>query len=181
MRTFADMKLKELNNTLRSEARFLGLCDEWYNEWKDYSEDELAERMYKGIDFCLKHHWPSNEFIAKNFKAPFLITHGILVDTKWSFAGLRNGLFLGASTATLRYSGRQYGNVAVRDTTKVTVYARGAALVVFHLFEKAYIHAEVSEKARVVFIMHSKEARVDAVTLDGGASAEIKEEYDYLK
>lgn len=177
------MNLKELNNALRTEGRFLGMCDDFYNEWdgKTYSVDELAAMMYRGRDFCLQHHWPSNDFLAKNFNAVFLIDNGVLVDTKWSYAGLRQGFLLGASTATLRYSGKQYGNVVVRDTTKVTVFARGCALVVLHLFEKAYVHAEVSEKARVVLITHSKGAKIDAVTLDGSATAEIKEEYDFLE
>lgn len=170
------MNNKQLNNTLREEARFLGLCDEWYGAWREYSLDELAQRMYKGIDFCLKHHWPSNEFIKKNFNRDFLREHGVFVDDEYSVCNVRNSLVLGGSKIRYRYSGNYYGNIRVRDLSLVEITARGNGLVIVHLFERACVRVEQLEKAKVTIIKHSPKVLINATD-----NVAIKEEYDYLK
>ena len=109
------MTTKELNDTLREQGRFLGMCDEFYDEKWNYSLEQLVERMFKGIDFCLKHHWPSNEFIAKNFPKDFLREHGVFLDDEYSTCNVRESLVLGNSKVKFRYSGKYYGNIRVRD------------------------------------------------------------------
>lgn len=51
-----------LSDELKEQAVGLGLCQQWTEEWKDNSnKEELADKMIKGIDFCLKHNFPSSE------------------------------------------------------------------------------------------------------------------------
>lgn len=171
-----NMTTKELNNTLREEARFLGLCDEWYNAWREYSLDELAARMYKGIDFCLKHHWPSNDFIAKNFQKDFLRSNGIFVDDEYSTSNIEHSLVLGSSHIRYRYSGKSYGNINLRDTSYAHITTRGNVLLVVHMFETSSIKVEQSENARVVVIKHSPK-----VIINRTGDVTVKEEYDYLR
>ena len=170
------MDNKQLNNTLREEGRFLGMCDEFYNEKWDYSPEQLVQRMFKGIDFCLKHHWPSNEFIKKNFKRDFLRGHGVFVDDEYSICNVQDSLVLGGSKVRYRYSGKYYGNIRVRDLSMVEVTARGDGLVIVHLFENSCVTVEQSEKAKVAVIKHSQNVIVNA-----SEDVRILEEYDYLK
>lgn len=170
------MTIKELNKTLREEGRFLGMCDEFYNEKWDYSQDQLVKKMFKGIDFCLKHHWPTNEFITKNFTKELLRENGVFVDDKYSICNVQDSLVLGGSSIKYRYSGRYYGNIRVRDTSIAHVLARGDGLVIIHLFEKACATVRKTDNAKVSIIKHSPDVLISA---DEGVR--IVEEYDYLR
>ena len=50
------MDATELSKTLRESARSNGLCDQWYNEWKDScSPKELAAKMFnpnRSLELC---------------------------------------------------------------------------------------------------------------------------------
>jgi len=170
------MDIKQLNNTLREEGRFLGMCDEFYNEKWDYSQEQLVQRMFKGIDFCLKHHWPSNGFIKKNFELGFLRGQGVFVDDEYSACNVQESLVLGDSRIRYRYSGKYYGNIRVRDKSFVSITARGDGLVIVHLFDNARATVGQSEKAKVAVIKHSPNVCVNA-----SEGVRILEEYDYLK
>lgn len=152
------------------------MCDEFYNGKWDYSPEQLVERMFKGIDFCLKHHWPSNEFIKKNFNRDFLRGQGVFVDDEYSICNIEDSLVLGGSKIRYRYSGKYYGNIRVRDLSFAHITARGDGLVIVHLFERACVTVERSEKAKVSVIKHSKDVLVNA-----SEGVRILEEYDYLE
>ena len=169
------MTVKELNNTLREEGRFLGMCDEFYNEKWNYSPSELVGRMFKGIDFCLKHHWPSNDFITKNFQKDFLRGHGVFVNDEYSVCNIQDSLVLGASSIRYRYSGRYYGNIRMRDDSTVHITAKGNGLVIVHMFERSSVKVEQFDKAKVAVIKHS-----DKVSVDAPGNVKVIEEYDYL-
>lgn len=161
---------------MREEGRFLGMCDEFYNETWNYSQEQLVEKMFKGIDFCLQHHWPSNEFIKKNFKRDFLREHGVFLDDEYSICNTQESLVLGGSKIRYRYNGKHYGNIRVRDLSMVEVTAKGDVLVIVHLFECACAKVSQSDKAKVAVIKHSPNALVNA-----SEGVRIVEEYDYLK
>lgn len=169
------MNGKQLNRTIREEGRFLGMCDEFYLTWREYSEDELVKLMFQGIDFCLKHHWPSNDFISKNFSKEFLRGHAVFIDDKYSISNAGESLVLGNSDIRYRFSGKYYSNIRVRDNSLVDVTARGDGLVIIHLFERALANVEQSEKAKVSVIKHSPNAIVNA-----SEGVRVVEEYDYL-
>ena len=169
------MDVKQLNSTLREQGRFLGMCDEFYDEKWDYSLEQLVERMFKGIDFCLKHHWPSNEFIAKNFPKDFLREHGVFLDDEYSTCNVRESLVIGNSKVKFRYSGKYYGNIRVRDLSLADITARGDGLIIVHLFERACVNVHQSEKAKVAVIKHSPNTLVSV-----SEGVRVLEEYDYL-
>ena len=60
--------MDQLNRELRDQAIALGLCGDWQDLWnRNWSKEKMIERMFRGLDFCLKHHYPSNDFIIKHF------------------------------------------------------------------------------------------------------------------
>lgn len=62
------METKILSEKLKDEAKSLGLCDEWFADWKkDCSLDELCKKYVLGIDFCIENRFPSNDIIEKEF------------------------------------------------------------------------------------------------------------------
>lgn len=167
----------ELSKTLRESARQNGLCDTWYNEWKDNtSKESLVAKMYKGLDFVLKNHWPSNAFIKENFSQDFLRKAHVYVDDKHSVINPKQSLILGKSDITIRFNSNGHGEIHVRDNSRVKLTAKTRSFVIVHLYENAYIYAEQTELAKVVLVKHSKD-----VTVVTEGNVTIKEEYDYLK
>lgn len=171
------METIELSKTLRESARQKGLCDEWYNDWEDDTNAEtLVEKMYKGLDFVLKHHWPSNDFIKENFNLGFLRKNKVFVDDKYSIVDPEQSLILGKSEIRVRYNAAHHGIIHVRDNSSVKLTAKNRCFVIVHLYDKAHIDANQFDSARIVLILHSTDA-----TFIAGKDVTIKEEYNYLR
>ena len=169
--------MNELNRDLRDQAVQLGLCQDWQKLWnKDWSREKMVERMFKGLDFCLKYHYPSNDFILKHFDRDFLRQSNVFVNDKYSVCNPKHGLILGDSEVTVRYNAWGNGAIHVRDNSTAKIFARNKSFVIVHLYEKAYVSAEQIDKATIVLIKHSPD-----VTIVANSNIKIKEEYDYLK
>ena len=169
--------MNELNKELKQQASTLGLCSDWQKMWNNsWSKEKLIERMFKGIDFVLKHHWPANEFISKKFDRDILRKNGVFVDDTYSVTNTRNGLVLGKSNVIFRYNGSTYGNIHVRDNSQAKIIGKGRCFVLVHIYESAYVTAEQEDRAKIVLIKHSEK-----VTIVADKNVKIREEFDYLK
>ena len=169
--------MNELNKDLRNQAIALGLCQEWQNSWnKDWSKEKMVERFYKGLDFCLKHHYPSNDYILKHFDLEFRRKSNVYVNDRYSVCNPKQSLVLGESEITFRYNAWGNGSIHVRDNSTAKIYARNKSFVIVHLYENAYVTAEQTDKATIVLIKHSPN-----VTIVAEKNIKVKEEYDYLK
>lgn len=169
--------MNELNKELKNQAIALGLCQPWQESWKkDWSNEKMVERMYCGLDFCLKYHWPSNDFITRHFDLNFLRQNNIFVNDKYSVCNPKQSMVLGSSEMTFRYNAWGNGSIHIRDNSSAKIFARNKSFVMIHLYEKAYIEAEQQDKATIVIISHSPD-----VTIIADKNIKVKEEYDYLK
>lgn len=169
--------MNELNNDLRSQAVALGLCNDWQKIWsKDWSKEKMVERMYAGLDFCLMHHFPSNEYIMKHFDLEFRRKSNVFVNDKYSVNNPAQSLILGASDMTVRYNAVHHGNLHVRDNSSVKLTAKNRSFVIVHLYETAYVSAEQYDNARIILVKHSRN-----VTIVADRNIKVREEYDYLK
>jgi len=169
--------MNELNKDLRNQAIALGLCQEWQNSWsKDWSKEKMVERFYKGLDFCLKHHYPSNDYILKHFDLEFRRQSNVFVNDRYSVCNPKQSLVLGDSDITFRYNAWGNGSIHVRDNSSAKIYARNKSFVIVHLYENACVTAEQTDKATIVLIKHSHN-----VTINADAKIKVREEYDYLK
>jgi len=180
------MTENELSIKLRESARKVGLCDEWYDKWEDETDKEgLIDKYLRGLDFCIKHRWPTKTFIKQNFSQDFLRRHGILVDDTRSYPirdenrrqmYLKEYVLLGSSHATIRYSFRPHMcQVWVCDNADVTVYVKYGAFVLVHLFGKstADVHTDLVSKATV--IRHTPDIKVKKEGI-----VTVKDEFHYL-
>lgn len=169
--------MNDLNKDLKSQAVALGLCKEWQKSWgKDWSREKMVERMYKGLDFCLIHHYPSNDYILKHFDQEFRRKSNVYVNDKYSVCNPKQSLVLGSSEITFRYNAWYNGSIHVRDNSSAKIFARNKSFVIVHLYEKAYIEAEQQDKATIVIIKHSPD-----VTIVADKNIKVKVEYYYLK
>ncbi len=175
MRKSIDMDA--LNKDLRDQAIHLGLCKDWQKLWnKDWSKEKMVERMYKGLDFCLQFHYPSNDYIIKHFGLDFRRKHNVFVNDKYSVNNPKESLILGTSDMIVRYNSHCHGIIHIRDNSKVKIYARDISFAIVHLYENAYVDAEQIDNSKIVLVKHSHN-----VTIVANENIKIREEYDYLK
>lgn len=169
--------MNELNKDLRDQAIHLGLCYDWQKLWqKDWSKEKMVEMMFRGLDFCLKFHYPSNDYIIKHFNQDFRRKSNVFVNDKYSALNPKQSLILGTADITVRYNAWNHGNIHVRDNSSLKLTARNHSFVIVHLYENAKITAEQFDKAQIVVIKHSIKANIIADT-----NVKVREELDYLK
>lgn len=152
------MKKKELNTTLRDQARELGLCDEWYKGWKsNETQQELIDRYYKGIDFCIKHDYPRLEFIKKTFPKSLLLENGLFVDENFDASNLRRSVLLGCSKGEMIFYGNISSNVYVRHQSIVNITATDGAKVFVETYEDCKVNVFADEYSKVFVYKHGGE------------------------
>ena len=177
----------ELSVKLREDARRIGLCDEWYGQWKeDTSKEELYQKFIRGLDFCLKHRWPGKTFVKHHFSQEFLRSHGILLDDTRSYPvrdknrrliHLRDFVLIGDSHGTVRYSFKPHMcNIWVCDNSTIKVDVKYGAYMMIHLFDNAKADVTTDLVSKVTVIRHSLESSVKKVGI-----VTVKNEYNYLK
>jgi len=181
------MTERELSIKLREDARKVGLCDEWYKEWDDdTTKAELIGKYKRGLDFCIKHRWPSMAFIKKHFTQDFLRDNGILVDDTRSYpvrdanrrlVYLKDFVLLGESNATIRYSFRPHMcNVWVCDDSAIKVDVKYGAYILIHLFDNATANVVTDLVSKVCVIRHTATTKVKK---EGCVT--IRNEFHYLE
>lgn len=173
------MRNSDLNIILKNSAISLGLCDKWQNEWApDSTQQELIDKYIKGIDFCLKRHWPSNKFIKSNFKTKLLLANGIIIDRKYSALNPRFCIVLGNSLCKIRINGNTLSQIYLRDNSMTDVFVHTNEKVLIHLFDKASLRVFAKDiyKSDTVIINHSKDSHI----LTAG-NARVRNELDYLQ
>lgn len=135
----------------------------------------MVEKMYEGIDFCLQHHWPTNEFILQHFPLAFLRQNNVFVNDKYSANNPEESIALGNSEITYRFNAAHHGILYVRDNCHVKITAKNRAFVLVHTFDTAWVEAQQYDQAQVTIIKHSAD-NIIKVTND----IHIREEYGYL-
>ena len=166
--------MNQLNKELREQAIHLGLCQDWQKLWnKDWSQEKMVEMMYRGLDFCLEHHYPSNDFILKYFDKGFLRRNNVFVNDKYSVCNPKQSLVLGSSETTFRYNGWGNGIIHIRDKSSANIIARNKSFVIVHIYDNSYISVEQKDKSTIVIVKHSKN-----VTIVAEDNIKIREEYD---
>jgi len=144
-----------LNKTLREEARKLGLCDEWYNDWSSFeSKKKLAEKYFRGIDFCIRHDYPKLNFIRENFDKEFLISNGIFLDENVDASNVVKVVLLGKSKGELRYYGTRSCDVYVRHSSDVRIVATEGAKIFVETYNNCHISANADEYSKIFVYRH---------------------------
>ena len=132
--------------------------------------------MFCGLDFCLKYHFPANDYILKHFDQDFRRKHNVFVNDKYSVVNPEESLILGTSDIIVRYNSHCHGIIHVRDNSKMKLYARNVSFAIVHLYENAHVDAEQFDNSKIVLVKHSHN-----VTIAATDNIKVREEYDYLK
>ena len=152
---------KELNKMLRDRARELGLCDQWYNDWKNRSsKQELIEKFLRGIDFCIKNDYPKKEFIKAYFPKELLRENEVFVDDKIGETNLHRTVLLGTTEGELKYDGYSVGKVYVQHQSVVKITACDRARVFVECYDDTKVEADAKDDSRIFLYQHGGNAEI---------------------
>lgn len=172
------MDVKTLNKTLKDEAISLGLCAQWTKAWREgWDRNRLISKYKEGIDFCMKHDFPTCQLIKENFSRDMLRDECVLVDDTWSMLNPKIAVLQGKSFSTIRYNGWNAGTVYVRHTSHARIEAKNMTFVIVHLLNEAKVDCVATDKAKIVVLRHDENTALSS----GTGNVVVKDELDYLK
>lgn len=143
--------MDNLSETLKQQAIGLGLCKPWTEAWGDCDQQELIDKYVKGIDFCIEHQYPSNDFIKANFERDLLNANLIFVDEYVDMDMAPSGIYIlnGECSGSIRFAPWTAATVYVRHTSNVRIIADDFAKVFVRLYDEAEAVVESDESAVV--------------------------------
>lgn len=128
----------ELQQELKNQAVSLGLCQQWQSEWGTPNNDELIQKYVKGIDFAIKHDFPSVEFINKSFDKAALHRNGVFCDDEINGKN-RVMVLLGGSSGEIDLNGYDVATIYVRHYCKVRITVADFASVIIKVYDSAEV------------------------------------------
>lgn len=147
------LKERKLSDRMKQEAVGLGLCAQWTGEWNDgSSKDEMAEKFVKGIDFCIKHNWPSVEVMKREF-GDVMHNHGIYADETLHKTNPETMVLNGRCDASVTSKDFIVSDIYVRHTSKMRMKVRGHAYVHVSVYDDAQVEIDCREGAKC-FVYH---------------------------
>ncbi|MBD5302373.1 MAG: hypothetical protein HDS16_05180 [Bacteroides sp.] len=134
--------MENLSETLKQQAISLGLCQQWQRQWGDCNQQELIDKYKKGIDFCLEHQYPSNDFIKENFDRTLLHKNLIFVDEHLNLDNAPNGIYVlnGDCSGVLHFREWTAATVYVRHTSNISIIAEDFAKVFVRVYDEAEVN-----------------------------------------
>lgn len=156
--------MEALNKFLQTEAIKLGLCRQWTEEWDmngDYST--LAYKYKKGLDFCIKHNFPSNEFIKEFFDESFLLENHVYIDMTYNDSDAKSDFYViqGSSKVSLVFKGYSAATIWVRHNSEVNIIAKGYAKLNIRVLDNSKLTVHQNEDAKVFVKKKSSESTIE--------------------
>lgn len=155
--------MEALNRILRAQAISHGLCKQWTEEWDLVgSKEELVDKYKRGLDFCIEHDYPSNEFIKEHFDSDFLHKNHIYVDSDVSELDASSDTYVvqGSSVVDLHFKDYAVATIWVRHNSKANISVSGNARVLVHVYNQSECFVNQFGESRVFVKKHSYEAVV---------------------
>ena len=167
-------ELALINEKLYDTAEGLGMCDKFAVPWENsvYGKQELIDMYFRGLDFCIEHHYPTNEMIKKFFESELRWKNGVFVDESRSVLNATRVVALGRSTIKLRVNGFAVSQMYLRDNSTADVFVRHHAHLIINLYDNASVKIiEASSTNTPVVILHGNNVKYE---LKDGLTAKIK-------
>ncbi len=138
-----------LPKELAKQAKKKGICEEWYNQLKSLDDkDAMADMYLRGIDFCLRNDYPSNDFIQKHFGdvAP---KHGVFVDVAIDVTNRPKCVCLGTCSGRVEVDGFNVCEVFVKHDSELNIIVKDNAFVMVDIFDNANVMIHANNRAKV--------------------------------
>lgn len=137
-----------VSEELKQEAIKLGLCKEWTNDWNKPDLGGLCEMFTSGIDFCIKHDYPSTEYIKENF-GKVAEDHGIFVDAEIDLINPNTAILMGGTKGSITLSGFVSRDIYVRHDSEVVITIKDSAKAFIRVFNNARVTVDNQTSGKV--------------------------------
>ena len=139
----------KLSNELARYAKIHGICEDWYLALKNENDiNGLLDMYIRGIDFCLANDYPSNDFIANNFKGK-MEAHGVHLDETLEIVNERKIIALGKSVGTIEINEFEVSEIFIKHDSELVLIASGNSFVMIDIFDNAKLTVLASDDAKV--------------------------------
>lgn len=144
---------KDISKELKKEAINLGICTEWTEKWGNPTKDELVDKYVRGIDFCIKHNYPSCEYMKKHFDG-VMQKHGVFVDENIDLQNTRIVIANGKTSGKIVYDSYSVGTLYVRHDSDLAIEVSGHAFVAIETYDDCNISVFQRDEAKVFVYNH---------------------------
>lgn len=149
--------MDSLNTILKRDAVALGLCEQWTREWDhSYDDFEFCEKFKKGMDFCIRHDYPSLDFIRRYCDVEAVSEFGVFVDSLGKMEGtvMPNDTYvcMGECEGTLTFPRWGCALVYVRHNSKVKIVAGEFAKISVRLYDNAEVELDGTDSTTFTVI-----------------------------
>lgn len=144
---------KDISKELKNEAVGLGLCTEWAEGWGKPTNDELVDKYVRGIDFCIKHDYPSCEYMKKHFDG-VMQKHGVFVNDTLDLVNPKMVIANGNTSGKLVYNSYSVGTIYVRHNSNLDIKVSGNAIVAIETYDNCRLSVHQSENSKVFVYDH---------------------------
>ncbi len=163
-----------LSKTLAKDAKKKGICKERHNGLKSHTDREAMVEMYlRGIDFCLKNDFPTNDFIQAHFGdiAPRM---GVFVNSQITVENKPKCVCLGATFGKVTTNGFNVCEIFAKHDAEINVIAADNAFVMIDVFDNAVVNIHAHDRAKVCVNKYGDGGRVNIVVEEVAAHVKIR-------
>lgn len=136
-----------VSEMLKEQAVNLGLCVAWAKEWGSPTKEQLVDMYIKGLDFCILHNYPSNEFIKNNF-GKIAEDKGVFTDAKVDLLNPSITILNGNCTGQVVLTGFASRDIHVRHNSNVKIIVRDFAKAFVRVYDKGHAVIENESDSR---------------------------------
>lgn len=160
--------MNDVTKKLVKQAVKNGICNQWLSELKQLdNKRELVEMYLRGIDFCLRNNYPSNEFIKENF-GDICPQMGIFVDRMINVENIRKCVCLGSTFGNYIISEYTVAEIFAKHNSEITIVAKDSSFLMVNVFENAIVNIHAQDRAKVCVncfggVVNIRETSVDAM------------------
>ena len=154
----------ELKKQLKQDGIAKGLCSQ-YQGLIDRSQsiEALVRLFIRGIDFCIKHDYPTLEFMRENFKGKSEPYGGYVDD---EITGLRNApdvVLNGNCKALLEYDEYSVSRLYVRHGSQAAINVSDHAMLTIDAFDNSHLVVAVAGGNAQVLVNKYGDAQVECI------------------
>lgn len=158
--------IEKVNKVLKSKAMSLGLCSQWTNEWNpDSSYDELIDKFKRGLDFCIKFNYPSNEVIKSLFDKETLRKNHVYVDELIDVKKCESDVYViqGECDMSLTFDSYSVATIFVRHSSMVNIDCHGYSKVFVRVYDNSDVTVSQYSNSKVFVKNYSEFSNVKTI------------------
>lgn len=141
----------ELQEELKQQAISLGLCKQWQDEWGNPDIAELCNKYIRGLDFCIKHDYPSLDYLERNFKGK-VEKYGIYINDNATVLNQRN--IIANGSCKLFVEAGVVCDVTIRHTSEIHIVATNNAFVYVSMHDNSRLFIDKKDAGCRICVSH---------------------------